>query len=442
MIVTLTEDVSDVHLFWYYLSSVSAFLCIIVNCAFLIHVIRHWCAQHQNKHIEPNKSLLCLTCSYFIIGILSAICVGLIRSNVFTSYSYSIGNIDISSTALSVQCLIGYFGSYTFQILAKVVLYYLLLRRMQIVFRNSCYDYADTFYHVLYRLVLPVSSLTCIALIFIGRLWVPSTVEWILHYHAPSGLLYCGASSQFNAWIIAAFIVSLALDFSLTTTLVFAFLKSLHSLRADTFEQHLAEVHMTHTHCDTATATDDMMPASKPELENKGVSTTVLTENEETVLTVNTNNTSNTETNRPHHHPHLSSQLSSGGMGSVSKLALDALFGKNSHSPRRSMDVVMRDYGQSTRSQKHRLHIMVVLLTISTKITILACIAVLSTLLFVVLSLLSSKVSLQMCVDTLINSICVWLMDGAARKHWKLCTKYCCCYLCYRKIHTFSKQRS
>ena len=102
---------------------------------------------------------------------------------------------------------------------------------------------------------------------------------------------------------------------------------------------------------------------------------------------------------------------------------------------------VIEEYEPPTRSQKDRIKRLIVLLKLSKKILILACIAIMSTLMFVILSLILTKVSLQMCIDILINSICVWLMNGAAKKYWNWITRYCCCYICYRKIHAITERQ-
>ena len=447
MLVTVDENVTNAHLFWYYLSSVSGFLTIIINSILLIHVIYHYTlrARHdeneKQKQIKPDKPLHYLTCSYFICGILSSICFGLIRSNIFTSYSYNYSIFSSTSSisnSIAVQCAIGYFGSYIFSIFAKVVLYYLLLRRIQIVFRNSCYDYADNFYHVLYKLLVPVAPFIIISLIFIGKLWHPTNIEWILHYHEPTGLLYCGSTGDFNGWIIAAFVFGLMYDFCLTTTLVFAFLKSLYSLQMDTLEQHLAEANTIANQENQGNIINHQSEkenvaeqTSEPQSPNSPDSTIgVISTTTETAQT----------TEIPAITPSISPRVSS-------KIFHLGVFNDNKHENKKpsmtlssSIDEVMEEYDQSTRSQKDRIKRLIILLKLSKKQTILACIAILSTLLFVILSLISSKISLQMCLDILINSICVWLMNGAANKQWNFVTKYCCCYICYWKIHTITRK--
>ena len=99
---------------------------------------RHHKSQRSltQRDIKPtNKIIYKLMIGYLISGIIAAIIFGFIRSNILWMKIYH--NSDIYT---SWYCGFGYFGGYIMRAFEKTFLYYLLLYRIQIVFKESAYN--------------------------------------------------------------------------------------------------------------------------------------------------------------------------------------------------------------------------------------------------------------------------------------------------------------
>eukprot|EP01084_Bolivina_argentea_P265686 450449_1 len=69
------------------------------------------------------------------------------------------------------------------------------------------------------------------------------------------------------------------------------------------------------------------------------------------------------------------------------------------------------------------------------KQTILVCIALISSIIYWVLSMFYPSMSLQSCWDIIINASCIWLMFACTNPIWNFLSRYCCCHICYRDIN-------
>ena len=67
------------------------------------------------------------------------------------------------------------------------------------------------------------------------------------------------------------------------------------------------------------------------------------------------------------------------------------------------------------------------------KQTILATVAIGSTMCWYVVLVVVEGGSLLAPWDVVVNCICAWLMLGSSNKYWIMCTKYGLCCCCYRK---------
>merc|ERR1711933_43774 len=65
------------------------------------------------------------------------------------------------------------------------------------------------------------------------------------------------------------------------------------------------------------------------------------------------------------------------------------------------------------------------------KQTILLLFCVSSTFLYNMFAAMEFGAEHLLCLDIVINSICVFLMFDSAKRYWKCCTKYGCCCCCY-----------
>merc|ERR1712228_337700 len=66
------------------------------------------------------------------------------------------------------------------------------------------------------------------------------------------------------------------------------------------------------------------------------------------------------------------------------------------------------------------------------KQTILLLFCVCSSFLYYMISAVTLRGINVLCLDIIINSICIFLMFDSAKRYWNCCTKYgfcCCCYI-------------
>merc|ERR1712154_695250 len=68
------------------------------------------------------------------------------------------------------------------------------------------------------------------------------------------------------------------------------------------------------------------------------------------------------------------------------------------------------------------------------KQTILVCIALMSSIIYWLVSIWYSPISIQSGWDIIINSLCIWLMFGSAENVWNWISRYICCHICYRDL--------
>ena len=69
------------------------------------------------------------------------------------------------------------------------------------------------------------------------------------------------------------------------------------------------------------------------------------------------------------------------------------------------------------------------------KQTILVCFALISYMIYWILSIFYPSMSLQSCWDIIINALCIWLMFGCATNIFNFIARYICCHICYRDIN-------
>eukprot|EP01084_Bolivina_argentea_P269682 458380_1 len=67
------------------------------------------------------------------------------------------------------------------------------------------------------------------------------------------------------------------------------------------------------------------------------------------------------------------------------------------------------------------------------KQTILVSITIVSTFMYWTIAALFKWFAPFVCLDLIVNSICIWLMFTWSKKYWTFCIDYGCCYCCYKQ---------
>ena len=113
-----------------------------------------------------NKIIYKLMIGYLISGILSSVIFAFVRSNVlWLGLESRIQDQDIYN---SWYCGFGYFGGYIMRAFEKTFLYYLLLYRIQIVFKESAYNsLSQKLYKFLFVAWIPFVTIA-VALVVLG----------------------------------------------------------------------------------------------------------------------------------------------------------------------------------------------------------------------------------------------------------------------------------
>eukprot|EP01084_Bolivina_argentea_P277931 474672_1 len=371
MTVTINAVSLSRHL-WYKAAAIGGIVGFVFCICLLFHVIYHCCKLVKSKSYMMVKSgnlsasLLnknkCQTCKnkstdpkhyylvicYLITSMSVCLFIALVRSNIIT-------HIPIKDFT-DVQCAIGYFGNYSLLIISKAFMYNLFNYRIENIFQNTPYAFHRVFHIFLY--VVPWYNVLFVVICLYIAQFIDTNdeLEWNLNTDNSTYILFCGGTTKFTVAAKVSIVHSSIIEFIMSVTLLYMFIKGLYTLYSTLLNQHINEY-------------------------------------------INMDRCDDVELNH-----------------------VNRLKSLNIHS-------------SSSRCEKQSMMRVLSLKNIIKKQTILVCIALISSIVYWILSLFYPSMTLQSCWDIMVNSSCIWLMFASAKPVWGFLSRYCCCRVCYRDIY-------
>ena len=306
-------------------------------------------ALFSKQHSDQSKDVYVLVTLFCICGFMVAASFSFIRSNLLSF-------IHVSKFT-ETQCSVGFgifLGSCA---LCLAVLHITFIRRIQLTFRHSTYEYKSRTYKILYIVII----VNCISLISTTMLRTFVYSEYNIIFVESNGLAICKNSYTINLGKVAAFWFGVT-NLFLNMILLYMFNRGLWLLNKEMLKGYMNEHHA--------------------------------------------------HSNMPESHPMPIHDISSSTV--------------------ESLKITVHEY-KSSGDSEDAVKRIIMLYNLMKKQTILVCIAVLSTTLFLILSGFDGAFIYEIGWDIVVNTICVWMMLSTSKRYWHCCKDHGCCKCCYWK---------
>ena len=342
---------------------------------------------------EPTKlkSTYILVMTYLISAFASCAVHSTLRTNILTAH-----NLNFTP----FRCVSGFVLGYFFMTINYTVLSLIFLFRVYFSFKDSTYEYKPWIYRTFCIIILlyPVSTYS-----------TALYNEFRAHFrfavvHDPStNLAFCMDDTIDDLPIFLAMFVALA-QCVISIGLLSLFIRGLWLLNKEMMTSFMKEY-------------DDPSPPESVKLSMHPVCSRSDTQTKLTHTTaVSTSTTSSTPSQIQE--PHLNAPKAK-------------TRSKRSVSVEKVCDVWHRQRTQTRNQLRPEVQRILSLHNLIKKQTILVCIATVSTILLWIGAAIYGAILLQGGWDTIVNSVCVWMMLDTSKRYWKICKKYGLCWCCY-----------
>ena len=388
-----------------YSGMIGSILAIIISLIFLIHLTIMYHRIFTIQKSQQHKTSYLLVIIWFIISITQCIAILCTRSNTLTQIP--------TSQFTSLQCLFGFFLHWVSWILGYALLMVIFIRRIDLVFKGTPYQYKPSIIKTLYICVVALIVLFISYLV----LRVNVVTNWTLLYYKQTNLVYCLLVApdldRIQLSFGAIYVISKLIG---DMIILYMFIKRLWSLRRELISQFVLD------HVSKNLGLDRDKNHKQHKLDIPKTPDTPDTNSEDTIPSNHSNNHSNNPSNDAIATP------STPGMDTSIELAAKRL----------TIGVVWKKYESSKNTELEKIVMsdkigrIVKLHDTMKKQTILACVAFVSSFIYgVFLSFASNETSMQSGYDSFVNAVCVWLTLGANKEYFVFCSKYGFCKCCY-----------
>eukprot|EP01083_Nonionella_stella_P005851 16880_1 len=407
--LVIDDNLSIWQSFFYYSSGVGGICGLFCNILMLFHISKSFYKQQtqsiKRKQPKPahesNHLIYYITTCYLVSGILICLIYSMIRSNIITRITLQ----QFSST----QCALGYYLALILNIINKALMYSLFFYRLKVMFKDSMYQYSSKWFKILFICMLS-EGIICIAVVAFAYFnnifsFFPTSnhdgIQWVLRHHAPSNLIYCAMTGD-QHWIVTLMRIKvLCFELIFTAIFMYMFIYRLHVIRNSLIKRYMG----------------DMVNL---QVIRRGVT-------EHSNDSENSNTSFDSQMSSDESDDHDAEMTASNGM--IHRRYTDTMS---------TIEGIAKEYNKCEYkdiSRRQSIGTIIKLHELIKKKTILGFIAVASSTMYWIISALIYNVwATQIVWDVLINSLCVWLMFASSKIYWNMCTTYCCCYFCYKKI--------